>query len=50
GDGVVDLVVGAPLDDDGVDEGDPFANLGAVYILFLNADGMVKNTQKNLSN
>ncbi|MDQ3117416.1 MAG: FG-GAP-like repeat-containing protein [Verrucomicrobiota bacterium] len=46
GDGVVDLVVGAPLDDDGGDEGDPFANLGAVYILFLNADGTVKNTQK----
>ncbi len=47
GDGIVDLAVGAPLDDDGAaDEGDPFANLGAVYILFLNADGTVKNTQK----
>ncbi len=47
GDGIVDLAVGVPLDDDGAaDEGDPFANLGAVYILFLNADGTVKNTKK----
>ncbi len=44
GDGVVDLVAGAPLDDDGGNG--EFANLGAVYILFLNPDGTVKTTQK----
>ncbi|MCP4962497.1 MAG: hypothetical protein GY925_24900, partial [Actinomycetia bacterium] len=40
GDGVVDLAVGAYLDDDGG------SNRGAVYLLFLNADGTVKAEQK----
>lgn len=40
GDGVDDLVVGVPLDDDGG------TNRGAVYVLFLNADGTVKAEQK----
>ena len=39
-DGVVDLAVGADLDDDGG------SNRGALYILFLNADGTVKAEQK----
>ena len=39
-DGVVDVVVSANYDDDGG------ANKGAVYVLFLNADGTVKATQK----
>ena len=40
GDGVTDLVAGAPLDGDGG------PGRGAVWILFLNADGTVKATQK----
>ena len=40
GDGVVDLAVGAWNDDDGG------LNRGAVWILFLNADGTVKSEQK----
>ncbi len=40
GDGVVDLAVGAHLDDDGG------AERGAVWILFLNTDGSVKAQQK----
>jgi len=40
GDGVPDLAVGAPLDDDGG------ANQGALWILFLNADGSVKGHAK----
>ncbi len=40
GDGVTDLVVGAPRDDDGS------YNAGAVWILFMNADGTVKGEQK----
>ena len=49
GDGVADLAVDSRLDDDGG------ANRGAVYILFLNANGTVKaeqkisNTQGNLT-
>ncbi len=44
GDRVTDLAVGAPGDDDdGVQE-------GAVWILFLNADGSVKATQKITAN
>jgi len=39
-DGVTDLAVGAVFDDDGG------ASQGAVWILFLNADGTVKATQK----
>jgi hypothetical protein len=39
-DGIVDIVVGANRDDDGG------TNRGAVYILFLNGDGTVKNQQK----
>ena len=40
GDGVMDLAVGAPFDDDGV------RDRGAVWVLFLNADGTVKTHQK----
>ena len=40
GDGVSDIAVGAVQDDDGA------YNAGAVYILFLNLDGTVKNHQK----
>ena len=40
GDGVRDIAVGAPGDDDGV------TDHGAVYILFLNADGSIKARQK----
>ena len=40
GDGVVDLAVGAYFDDDGG------LNRGAVWILFLYADGTVKSQQK----
>ncbi|MCA9027882.1 MAG: FG-GAP repeat protein [Planctomycetaceae bacterium] len=43
GDGVNDLAVGARLDDDG---GIAYSNRGAVYVLFLNADGSVKSHQK----
>lgn len=39
-DGVLDVAIGAPLDDDGA------VNAGAIYILFLNADGTVKAEQK----
>ena len=39
-DGVIDLAVGAPRDDDGGN------GRGAVYILFLNTDGTVKAKQK----
>lgn len=39
-DGIDDIAVGAYLDDDGG------TNKGAVYILFLNENGTVKNTQK----
>jgi FG-GAP repeat protein/VCBS repeat protein len=40
GDGITDLVVGCPGDDDGG------IDLGALWILFLNADGTVKAEQK----
>jgi len=40
GDGIPDLAVGAPLDDDGG------TNKGAVWILFLRTDGTVKRWQK----
>lgn len=40
GDGVLDIAVGAPDDDDGG------TNHGAVWILFLNTDGTVKSRQK----
>lgn len=40
GDGTPDLAVGAPRDDDGG------ADRGAVWVLFLNRDGTVKNNQK----
>ncbi|MEM7393634.1 MAG: hypothetical protein AAF492_14910, partial [Verrucomicrobiota bacterium] len=39
-DGVVDIAVGAPADDDGA------INAGAVYIFFMNADGTYMATQK----
>jgi hypothetical protein len=41
GDGLGDLVLGAPLDDDG-----PGFDVGALWILRLNADGSAKSTQK----
>jgi len=41
GDGVVDLVVGAPFDDDG--SGD---NVGAIWFVFLKTDGTVKGLAK----
>ena len=44
GDGIVDLAVGALGDDDG--ERDLGANFGAVWILFLNADGSVRERAK----
>lgn len=40
GDGIVDLVIGARSDDDGA------TDAGAVYILFMNADGTVASSQK----
>ena len=40
GDGINDIAVGALLDDDGG------SDYGAVYVLFLNADGTVKAEQK----
>lgn len=40
GDGFLDIAVGAPLDDDGG------TDRGAIWILFLNADGTVQFTQK----
>ncbi|MFK7949212.1 MAG: T9SS type A sorting domain-containing protein [Saprospiraceae bacterium] len=40
GDGVADIMVGAYLDDDGG------TNRGAVYLIFLNADGSVKTFEK----
>ena len=43
GDGVGDLVAGAPFDDDG---GGVTSNRGALWVLFLNGDGTVKNHQK----
>ena len=39
-DGIVDMAVGARLDDDG------YSNAGAVWILFLDSDGSVKSYQK----
>ena len=41
GDGIGDLAVGAPFDDDGGG-----GNHGAVWILFLDTDGTVKSEQK----
>jgi len=46
GDGVQDLAVGAPGDDDGCSVTNPNCRNGAVYILFLNNDGTVKSHQK----
>ena len=40
GDGVVDMAVGAWLDDDGG------SNRGAAYVLFMHSDGTVKKQQK----
>jgi len=40
GDGITDIAVGSPMDDDGN------TDTGAVWILFLNADGTVKTHQK----
>ncbi|MGB5757987.1 MAG: CSLREA domain-containing protein, partial [Acidimicrobiales bacterium] len=40
GDGIADIAVGAPWDDDGS------SDRGAIHVLFLNADGTVKAEQK----
>ena len=40
GDGVTDIVVGANQDDDGG------SNRGAIWVLFMNADGTVRRQQK----
>jgi hypothetical protein len=40
GDGIIDLVIGARSDDDGAEDA------GAVYILFMNANGTVESNQK----
>ncbi|MFK7898564.1 MAG: DUF4215 domain-containing protein [Myxococcota bacterium] len=40
GDGIADLALGARFDDDGA------VDAGAVYVLFLNADGTIKSEQK----
>jgi len=45
-DGVLDVAVGSPTDDDGTSEICPDCNKGAVWILFLNLDGTVKAKQK----
>jgi PKD repeat protein len=45
GDGLTDIAVGAVKDDDGV-EGNPDADVGAVYVLLLNADASVKTCIK----
>lgn len=47
GDGVADMAVGAPFEDEG---GPSDSNRGAVWILFLNADGTVRAQQKIASN
>ena len=49
-DGVVDLAVGARLDDDGAAGPNTGLNRGAIWILFLNADGSVKAHQKISAN
>ncbi len=52
GDGIPDLAVGAVGDDDDDDgicptpENPPTCNIGAIYVLFLNSDGTVRNRQK----
>tara|TARA_Y100000996_G_scaffold142140_1_gene108810 strand:- start:304 stop:1779 length:1476 start_codon:yes stop_codon:yes gene_type:complete len=52
GDGITDLVVGSPGDDDTKEiikmaiEQNQGSSRGAVYILFLNSDGTVKSSQK----
>jgi PKD repeat protein len=46
GDGVVDVAVGAVKDDDGGNPGNPDADVGAVYVLFLRADATVKSWVK----
>ena len=46
GDGVTDLAVGAVKDDDGGREGNPDADVGAVYVLFLNENATVKSHVK----
>ncbi len=46
GDGITDLVVGARSDDDGPVAADGLTDAGAVYILFMNEDGTVRDNQK----
>ncbi len=46
GDGVTDILVGAVKDDDGGLPGNQDADVGAVYVLFLNTDATVKSWVK----
>jgi hypothetical protein len=46
GDGVLDLAVGAPGDDDGVGAGGTGAAPGALWICFMDSDGTVKSELK----
>jgi len=46
GDGVTDIAVGAVKDDDGGRADNPDADVGAVYVLFLNEDATVKSFVK----
>ncbi len=46
GDGVTDIAVGTVKDDDGGNAGNPDADVGAVYVLLMNADCTVKQTIK----
>jgi hypothetical protein len=45
GDGVTDMAVGAPTDDSGGIIGN-YANRGAVYVLFMNTDGSVRDHRR----
>ena len=45
-DGIPDIAVGSPLDDDDGLSGDSYIDKGAIWILFLNADGGVDSYQK----
>jgi len=45
-DGVVDLAIGARLDDDAANGANMGYNRGAIWVVFLNANGTVKSQQK----
>jgi len=46
GDGVTDLIVGARSDDDGPTGADSLTDAGAIYVLFMNENGTVRENQK----